>query len=72
MGSKGSKVQNMDMVGSILKKQNQFLIERVSEHFKLDKERMLRTYFTPSFYSVEALERGEKMIEIQGKNIGKK
>ncbi len=44
----------MDFISSIVKKQNYDLLLRMCEEYGWDKEKILKKYWTPTFYLVSA------------------
>lgn len=40
----------MDIINNILKQQNKALLEAIAEKYGWDKEKILKKYWTPTFY----------------------
>lgn len=38
---------------TLLKKQNQILLQKIAEEYQLDEQRIMKMYHTPTFYQVE-------------------
>lgn len=52
---------------NLLKKQNQILLQKIAEEYKLDEERILRMYHTPTFYQVDKIP-SDYQVEVKKTN----
>lgn len=57
------------LISNLLKKQNQILLQKIAEEYKLDEERILRMYHTPTFYQVDKI---PSEYQVHVKQSGKK
>ena len=43
----------MDIITSIIYKQNQILLELISKKYNIDKEKLFQLFLTPTYYLVD-------------------
>ena len=52
---------------SLLKKQNQILLESICEKYQLEKERIMKMYHTPTFYQLDIVPSPYKVVCVDKK-----
>ena len=41
------------LISNLLKKQNQILLQKISEKYKLEEKKIMTMYHTPTFYQID-------------------
>lgn len=55
------------VISNILKMQNQILLQKISEEYKLDEKRIMTMYHTPTFYQVDNVPTNYQVINVSKK-----